>query len=41
MDGHEDLIDGFFEKTKEMIKERITNYGGHATEICVQKMFGK
>ena len=28
-------------KTKEMIKERITNYGGHATEICVQKMFGK
>lgn len=28
-------------KTKTMIKERITNYGGHATEICVQKMFGE
>ena len=28
-------------KTKEMIKERITNIGGHATEICVEKMFGK
>ena len=27
-------------KTKEMIKERITNIGGHATEICVHKMFG-
>lgn len=27
-------------KTKEMIKERITNFGGHATEICIQKMFG-
>ena len=28
-------------KTKEMIKERITDIGGHATEICVEKMFGK
>ena len=27
-------------KSKEMIKERITNIGGHATEICVRKMFG-
>ena len=26
-------------KSKEMIKDRITNIGGHATEICVQKMF--
>ncbi len=29
------------EKTKKMIKERLTNIGGHATEICVNKMFGK
>ena len=28
-------------KTKEMIKDRITDIGGHATEICVEKMFGK
>ena len=28
-------------KTKVMIKERITDIGGHATEICVEKMFGK
>ena len=28
-------------KTREMIKERITNIGGHATEICVQKLFGE
>lgn len=28
-------------KSKEMIKERITNIGGHATEICVQKVFGQ
>ena len=27
-------------KSKEMIKERITYIGGHATEICVQRMFG-
>ena len=26
-------------KTKEMIKDRLTNIGGHATEICVEKMF--
>ena len=28
-------------KTKEMIKERITNIGGQATEICLQKIFEK
>lgn len=28
-------------KTKEMIKERITNIGGHATEICLEKLFGR
>lgn len=28
-------------KTKEMIKERITNIGGKATEICLQKIFEK
>lgn len=27
--------------SKEMIKDKITNIGGHATEICVNKMFGK
>ena len=27
-------------KSKEMIKERITSIGGHATKICVEKMFG-
>lgn len=28
-------------KTKEMIKERLTYIGGHATEICLQKLFEK
>ena len=28
-------------KTKEMIKDKLTYIGGHATEICVEKMFGK
>jgi CDP-glycerol glycerophosphotransferase len=28
-------------KTKEMIKDRLTYIGGHATEICIEKMFGK
>ena len=28
-------------KSKEMIKDRITNIGGHATQICVEQMFGK
>lgn len=27
-------------KTREMIKNQITNIGGQATEICVKKMFG-
>lgn len=29
------------QKTKEMIKERITNIGGHATETCLEKLFEK
>lgn len=28
-------------KTKEMIKNRFTYIGGHATEICLQKLFEK
>lgn len=28
-------------KSKEMIKDRITYYGGHATETCLEKLFGK
>lgn len=28
-------------KTREMLKNRFTYIGGHATEICVEKMFGK
>ncbi len=28
-------------KTRDMIKNVFTNIGGHATEICVEKMFGK
>lgn len=28
-------------KTKDMIKERYTYIGGHATEICLEKLFGK
>lgn len=28
-------------KTKEMIKDRLTYIGGNATELCVEKMFGK
>lgn len=28
-------------KTKEMIKDRITYYGGHATETCLIKLFEK
>ena len=27
-------------KTKHMIKDRLTYIGGHATEICIEKMFG-
>jgi len=27
--------------TKELIKDRLTNIGGHATEICLQKIFEK
>ena len=26
-------------KTKEMIKDKITYYGGHATETCLEKLF--
>lgn len=28
------------QKTKQMIKDRLTYIGGHATEICVEKLFG-
>lgn len=28
-------------KTKELIKDKLTYIGGHATEICVAKMFGE
>lgn len=28
-------------KSKEMIKNRLTNFGGFATETCVKKMFGE
>ena len=28
-------------KTKKMIKDRLTYIGGHATEICIERMFGK
>ncbi len=27
------------QKTKEMIKDKITYYGGHATETCLEKLF--
>ena len=29
------------EKTKKMIKDKITYYGGHATETCLEKLFEK
>ena len=28
-------------KTRDMIKNKFTYLGGHATEMCVEKMFGK
>ena len=29
------------QKTKEMIKDKITYYGGHATEMCLERLFEK
>ena len=28
-------------KTKEMIKDKISYFGGHATETCLEKLFGR
>ena len=28
------------EKTRDMIKNKLTYIGGHATEICVEKLLG-
>lgn len=27
------------QKTKKMIKDKLTYYGGHATEVCIEKLF--
>ena len=29
------------EKTRVMIKEKLIHYGGHATEMCLEKLFEK